>query len=107
MGDGDTSLSSTSSSRKPSWEMRQKRSEVLPMSESTRSLLEEMARLSVETKTAVAIWALTEDSPKAVEMTTQLLREMKSATKHQALAAMTKALVKYPTPEMIRLRMKE
>ena len=78
-----------------------------PMSKSVKALLEQLARLSIDSRTAVSIWALTEDSPKAVEMTTQLLRKMDSATKHDALEAMTKAVVKYPTPDMIRLRMPE
>ena len=86
---------------------QQKRRELPPMSKSVRSLLVEMARLGIDSKTAVAIWALTEDSPAAVEMTTLLLREMKTATKHQALEAMTKALVKHPTPEMIQTQMKD
>ena len=66
-----------------------------------------MARLNIDTRTAVTVWALTEDSPEAVAETTRLLREMDSATKHHALEAMTKALVKYPTPDMMRLRMPE
>jgi hypothetical protein len=87
------------------WETCLETGERHSITESEKSLILELARLGIDFETAQAIWLLTLESPNAVEMTTELLRQMEKATKHKALEAMTKAIVLYPTPTMRRLKM--
>lgn len=75
------------------------------ITESEKSLLRELARLDISSKMAITIWVLLEESPNAMEMTTEILKTMESADWHEAFEAMTKALTTYPTPEMNRLKM--